>query len=411
MRDISEFREHWRPLTGSFVGLGSGLALNSYILSTFAPYFIDQFGWTTAEWAMLGAVQILVVFCLPMAGRLTDLFGVRPVAAVGAITFPLLLVAIATMNGNIYVYLGIYIAQTVLCSTTTSTVYTRAVAESFSARRGLALAICGSSPPLIAALGSPLMTGFVANHGWRAGYMVIAIFCALCTVLTLTLLPGGNRQILQKSFVPMERPRGVYEELVRMPIFWLMLLACFFVNLPFALATSHIKMVVLDQGISDSQAALMISTFAIGSIVGRIIAGVALDALPGHLIAAIGFGLPFASLIMLASGLDSTLMVGFAILLMGLSFGSEGDVIPYLITRYFNMAIFSTVMGLLSASIGTSMALGNVLLSISLTATGNFNLYLMIAAGGSLLGSGIFLMLGQRRYRRPLGNRPTLADV
>jgi MFS family permease len=153
-------------------------------------------------------------------------------------------------------------------------------------------------------------------------------------------------------------------------------------------------MVVLEQGISDADAAMMISAFAIGSIVGRVIAGVALDYLAGHVIAAIGFGLPFIGLLLLASGYDSTPVVGLAILLMGLSFGSEGDVIPYLVTRYFNIAVFSTVMGLLSASIGTAMAMGNVILGLALEMTDSFDLYLLIAAAGSLIGSAVFLMLG-----------------
>ena len=40
MRDFSEFRRHWRPLTASFLGMASGLSLNAFILSVFAPYLI-----------------------------------------------------------------------------------------------------------------------------------------------------------------------------------------------------------------------------------------------------------------------------------------------------------------------------------------------------------------------------------
>jgi len=401
MREFSEFRRHWRPLAASFLGMGSALSLNSYILSTFAPYLIEEFGWSRTQWAMLGTVQILVLFCLPVAGRLTDMFGVRPVAATGALSFPLFLVAIAMMNGDIYVYLGIYIAQTILCSTTTATVYSRVVAEVFSIRRGLALAIAGSSPPLVAALGSPLITSFVDQHGWRAGYIAIAVFCAICAAATIALLP--RRVVMPgptaKAAPAQPRKTGVYRDIVRMPAFWMMLAACFLVNLPFTLATSQIKMVVLDQGISDADAAIMISAFAIGSIVGRFAAGMALDSLPGHIIAAIGFGLPFVGLLLLASSYDTKAAVGFAILLMGLSFGSEGDVIPYIVTRYFSMAIFSTVMGLLSASIGSAMAVGNIILGIALKTTNSFDLYLVIAAAGSFSGSAIFLLLGLRRFR------------
>jgi hypothetical protein len=54
MQDLGEFRQNWRPLLGSFLGMGSALSLNAYILSTFAPYLIGEFGWSRAQWAMLG---------------------------------------------------------------------------------------------------------------------------------------------------------------------------------------------------------------------------------------------------------------------------------------------------------------------------------------------------------------------
>ena len=116
VRDFSEFRQHWRPLVGAFLGMGSALSLNAYILSIFAPYFIEEFGWTRSQWAMLGVVQILVMICLPIAGRLADLYGVRRVAAVGALTYPVFLIAITMMDGSIHTYLAIYIIQTIIGS-------------------------------------------------------------------------------------------------------------------------------------------------------------------------------------------------------------------------------------------------------------------------------------------------------
>ena len=100
-------------------------------------------------------------------------------------------------------------------------------------------------------------------------------------------------------------------------------------------------------------------------------------------------------LLLLASSIDSIAAVTLAILLIGLSFGSEGDIIPYLAARYFGIGIFSTVVGLLSAVIGSSMALGSVILSIVLGATDSFNLYLLIAAGTATAGSLLFLMMGE----------------
>ncbi|MBV1691606.1 MFS transporter [Novosphingobium sp. G106] len=399
MHDFREFRRHWRPLTASFLGMASGLSLNSFILSTFAPYLIKEFGWSRSQWATWGVIQLLLLVCMPLIGRLTDLFGVRLVASIGAIVFPLSLFAIAGMNGSVGIYLAIYVTQTVLCATTTSTVYSRPVAEAFSVRRGVALAIVGSAPPLVAALGSPLISAFVGQHGWRAGYVVMAIYCAVCAAATIALLP--RRRPLPRATPESlkQRRSGVYREIVRMPAFWIMLAACFLVNLPFTLAISQLKMVVLDQGITDADAAMMVSIFAVGSIVGRIVAGFGLDALPAHIIAAVSFGLPFIGLLLLASPYDSVPMVGFAILLMGLSFGGEGDVVPFLVTRYFDIGVFSTVLGLLTASIASAMAIGNVALGLVLARTNSFDLYLVIAAAGAFIGSSLFLLLGLHRFR------------
>ena len=391
MPDFSEFRTHWRPLLGAFIGMGSALSLNSYILSIFAPYLIDDFGWSHKQWTLLGTVQMLVMICLPIAGRLTDLFGVRRVAAVGALSFPVFLLAIVSMDGSIGTYAAIYIAQTIICSTTTATVYSRVVAAAFKIRRGLALGIAGSSPPLIAAVFSSPISSFVSQNGWRAGYLVIAAFCAICAVLTMLLLPKHEPGDAPAKAA---RPVGAYRAIFAMPAFWIMLAAFFLVNLPFTLATSQIKLVVLAQGLTDGSAAIMVSVFAVSSIIGRIISGGALDYAPAHRIAALNFVLPFAGLLLLASPLDTMPTVALAIGLIGFAFGGEGDILPYLVMRHFGIGVFSTVLGMLSAAVGLAMGMGNVLLAYTLGATNSFEVYLFTAAATAFIGSAMFLTLG-----------------
>lgn len=401
MTGSGEFRRHWRPLLAGSLGVGTALSLNTYILSIFAPYMIAEFGWTLSQWAMLGLVQLVVMISIPIAGRLTDLYGVRRVAAIGAFSYPLFLLAIAAMSGDIYVYLGIYIAQTVICSTTTMTVYSRVVAGAYSARRGLALGICGSAPPLIGAVISLVMTDFVADYGWRTGYVAVAVFCAICSVATFFLLGSGDAAREAKPVVPAEkRPRGDYRAIFASPVFWIMLIALFLVNLPFSLAASQLKLVVLDQGLPDASAAVMVSVFAVGSIVGRVVSGAALDWLPAHWIAALVFALPVIGLLMLASPLDTEAVVLGGLLLIGLSFGGEGDIIPYLVTRYFGIAVYGTVLGLLTAAMGAAMAAGNVLLSMTLAQAGGYQTYFLTAATTAAIGSAMFLLLGLPRLKR-----------
>jgi predicted MFS family arabinose efflux permease len=365
-----EFRHHWRPLLAAFMGMGTALSLNSYILSVFAPYFLKEFGWTSAQWSLLGVGQMLLMVCLPIAGRLTDLYGVRRTAMAGAIVFPLSLLAMAAQSGDIAVFAALFVVQLVVCSTTT----------------------------LVAAIGSPAISAFVADHGWRNGLMLIAVFCALGSILMLALMPKAAPRDRQPKAAPATRPTGVYRTVMAMPVFWLIMAAVFLANLPFTLAISQLKMVVLAQGLTDSTAALMVSVFAIGSIVGRLVAGVALDYLAASHVAAVSFALPVVGLLLLASPMDSVTVVFIAILLIGLSFGGEGDIVPYLVTRYFPVAMFSTVLGLNTAAIGTAMALGNVMLSATLGAANSYEPYLYTASACALIGALLCLVLDHRAF-------------
>jgi MFS family permease len=399
--DWGEFRRHWRPLLAASLGMGSALSLNTYILSIFAPYLLHEFGWTRAQWAMLGLVQIAVMIAIPIAGRLTDLYGVRRVAAIGAVSYPLFLLAIAGMNGDIRVYLGIYIVQTLICSTTTATVYSRVVASAFKIHRGLALGLAGSAPPLVGAMLSPVMSGFVASHGWRAGYVTIAAICAVATILTFLLLKSEDTaRYAEAGPTAAKRSGADYRVILTTPAFWLICAALFLANLPFSLATSQLKLVVLDQGLPDSAAATMVSVFAVASILGRVVSGIALDRLPAHLVAAAAFALPVAGLLLLASAYNSFPAVVVAIGLIGVCFGGEGDVVPYLVTRYFGMAIFGTVLGLLTAVVGGAMGLGNILIAAALAATNSFDAYLLGTAGTAAIGSLLFLSLSLPPFRR-----------
>lgn len=399
MEQPGEFGRNWRALLAAFLGMSSALSVNSYLLSIFAPYLLAEFGWTRAQWAAVGLVQILIMFCMPVVGRLAGIHGVRKVAGVGALAFPLFLVAMTRMDGNLTTFLILWTAQTVICSTTTATVYSRVVAAAFDRRRGLALGICGSGPPLIGALGSPLLTLFAASHGWRSAYLLVAALSLVAGLVTMALLGPVEREQARTAAAPARRSWADYRAIFARPVFWIVLAACFLGNLPFSLAATQLKMVVIDQGLSDQTAALMVSAFALGSIAGRVISGVALDMLPAHHVAAVGFALPFFGLLLLASPWNGAPVIMLAVLLIGISFGGEGDVIPYLVTRYFSIGVFGTVLGLLIAAMGAAMALGNGLLALVLARTDSYDGYLVLAAAASFIGAALFLLLGRPAFR------------
>ena len=176
--------------------------------------------------------------------------------------------------------------------------------------------------------------------------------------------------------------------------------------MPFSLATTQIKLVVTEQGLPDASAALMVSALGIASVVGRFVFGVAVDRLSPARVAAFSFVLPVLGVLLLASPIDSFAVVLTAVVLIGLAFGSEADVIPVLVARFFGIRLFSTVLGLLTGAMAAGMVSGTVVLALVLRRTQSFNAHLLIVAVAALIGSMLFVALGSRRFSQVRMVRP-----
>jgi MFS family permease len=145
---LGELRMHWRSLLAASIGMGCGYMLNMYLGSLFAPHLIEAFGWSRAQFATTGTTILASLIALPIVGRLTDAYGARPMATVGVIATPLIFVGYSLLNGSFAVYFALSVVQImVVGGTTTSTVYSRLIAQDFDRTRGLALAIAACTPP------------------------------------------------------------------------------------------------------------------------------------------------------------------------------------------------------------------------------------------------------------------------
>ncbi len=389
-----EFRQGWRPLAAATIGLSAGLSLNAYVTSIFGPYLIDAFGWSKAAFALVGSLTLVTLVMIPVAGRLTDLFGVRAVAITGIIGYPVSLLLLSMLQGDIGVFYLLILLQAIFCIGTTTAVYSRVVAQEFTAGRGLALAICACGPALVGAAASPALTAFNEAYGWRAGYQALAIFSTGLGLLTLLLLPQVDREAMARQRRSRNARRD-YGGIVRTPAFWALLAGAFLCSLPHALAYSQIKLMLQEHGVTPLQAGYMVSVFAGGVLLGRFGTGVALDRFPTPIVAALVMGLPAIGMLILATGNAPLSLLVLAVVLVGLSFGGEADVLAYAAAQYFPMEIFSSVTGLLISSVGVAIGAGSVLLSYTLSISDNFQLYTSIAGVTVFVGSFCFLFLAR----------------
>lgn len=393
MTYLRELSLHWRPLAAASLGLVAG-TISNYVGNLFAPYLVRDFGWSKAQFALIGLTVVIAAICLPVVGHLVDRHGMRRIAAVGVTLLPVIFAGLGLQQGSFGIFFALSLGQMLVVSALAGiVVYNRLIVRSFDRARGLALGIASCAPAVAAAAGSPLLSTFIDDHGWRAGYFLMAALTALAGGAALALVPRTFQDRNVPAKVAEEQPDGL-KNLLGNRSFLVIFSAMLLCNLHFTMQTSQLKLVIAELGIRFETGSAMVSAFAIGVILGRIACGIALDRFAPRLVASCCFLIPSLGLALLASGAGGSVpMVAIAVTTLGFSVGAEGDIAAYLVARYFPPHQFSTVLGLVAAAMAISALAGTIILSRTVALTGSYNLFLGIAATTMALGSLSFLVL------------------
>ncbi len=394
-RYLHEIRDNFRLLVAASLGLASGYQLTAFIANLFGPYLLHDLGWSKAQLSLAGAAVLPNIVLAPIAGRMVDLHGVRLMAAIGIISTPLIYLAYASMTGSVALFLTIVFLQALSTGlTTTSIVYARPLAQKFDRARGLALATAACAPALVSLLMARPLGAFIQAHGWRAGYLLLAVYSTISGVITFALIPGRGA-VSGKIAASSRKGAGLYRQITQTRAFWLIAVALFLGNLPILVQGSQMGVLLTDRGMSSEGVAGMVSLYAMSVIAGRLACGLALDRWPTHLVAAVVLALPGLGLLTLASGITQPMLLAAAIAVLGLSLGADTDVMSYVVMRFFPAEIFSTVVSLVASAVALAGVCGSLILSLTLSLTGRFTLFLALTGFAALAGGTRFLLLGE----------------
>lgn len=386
---LNELKAHIRPLTAATLGIAFGLSINNYTASLFGAHLVKEFGWDRADFAKITIFALILLPLFPLLGRLTDVKGVRFVAALGVIGMPLTMVAFANMTGDLNQFFVISLLQLMCGACLTSTVFNRVVAERFTLARGIAFAIIMSGPPLTGGIAAWALGPMIGEYGWRGGYLFLGAVILLFGLLALILLPAKT----PLKAMPSTAKRD-YGLILRSPVFWLASLGMLLCNIPQALGSNQLMLMLQENGVPLT-ASIYVSLYPFGVFVGRFLTGAALDRFPAHIVGAIGLALPAIGFAILASPYDGAIMLGLAVLLMGLAQGAEGDVAAYAVARHFPLAIFATVMGPVNAATAVGASLGGLVLVPMLGHFQNYVPFLIFSTIVTLLGAMALFLLGR----------------
>lgn len=403
---LGEFRRNLRPLAAASLGAGTSLPFFAYTNSIFAPHLIQQFGWSRAQFALVGLTMLASLPILPIVGRLTDLFGVKRVALTGTILLVPCFIAYSLMQGSFLMFLGIFTAVLAIGSATSTLTYARLVVESFERARGLALTVMNCMPAVLAIAGVPLLNWSIETYGWRASFLGLGAFAFVFGMAAVLLIPPRLGTAHPEHPVPVEQPRAAREDyaaIFRSRIFWFIMAGMFLCMLQTPLHSGQMNIMLLDNHLTTQTAAEIVSIYAFGTIVGRIGCGLALDRYSTPIVTAISMGIPALGYLLLATSWDAISVITFSMFLVGVSVGAESDLVGYLVARYFKMRIFNTVSGLLFTCSFMVSATGALLISLTLRLTDSFAPFLWFVAGTITIGSILFLQLPKDRNIAKIG--------
>lgn len=340
-----EFARGGLVLFACFIGIGvSIVSLMGYSAGVFIQPLGETFGWTRAEIGTSGIISnVVLMTAAPFAGRLIDRHGLKRIATLSMLLYAAGVFSLSQMQGDIRVFFAICAVTSFVGVASTPLAFTRAITAFFVRRRGLALGLGLTSTGVAGVLAPAFLTPFVAEHGWRAGYMVLAALILLATPIVWALVRDYPGEATRQGGA-LAAPEGVtLSQARRDPAFWVMglvfLLAALAVN---GLVVSFIPM-LLDAGSSAAHAGSLAALIGAAVVVGRLITGSLIDRLFAPHVAAVVFTV--AAIALIAFRVAGPPAAAAAAIALGLAMGAEVDLIGYLTSRYFGLAHYGAIFG------------------------------------------------------------------
>jgi MFS family permease len=361
-----ELSRRWPVLLGAFLGLAGGVSsIAYYSQGLFVGPLTQTFGWSREQMSLVTlAGGMLLAILSPFVGTLVDRFGVvRPLL----VSFCAMIVGylvLSRIGGSFALFLLVQLLLIGVGSATGPVSFTRIVSENFVAARGFALGATLAGGGVMAIIAPPIIASLIAQNSWREGYLAVAGLVLVCATLSLALLVPRLRSTASSLTVTKEEvstDAHYRTPDLSSPFIWRLAFTFLLVALGVGGFTFHMVPMLTDAGMDLSSAARIQSLIGVALLVGRLGAGALMDRIFAPYIAA-------SAVLLAALGLAIIAMFGVAAaapgaLLIGLALGAEGDVIGYLTARYFGLAVYGRIYGILYGIFAFGLGLSPLVIS------------------------------------------------
>lgn len=359
-----------------------------YTFSIFLKPVTEEFGWSRESASIaFGIAAITVAICSPPLGFLLDRYPARRIILPCITVFGCAFASLALMTRHLWHLYAVFFVLGMVGNGTAQLAFTRALSTWFRDRRGAAFAVLMTGGAIGAIVWPPIAQALIEAVGWRIAAAILgAVVLAIGWPLGLRVKEREGMVTVREAGVAGCSVAGG----IRSHIFWIILTVLFCASISQNGAITHLSAILTDRGISPGAAALAASALGGAAVLGRLLAGWLLDRF---------FAPRVAMILLLAAALGALVLSGARSLstgvagasLIGLGMGSEADITPWLLAKYFGLRSFSTLYGLSWTAYAIAGAIGPIIMGKAFDATGSYQSLLMQLAGVAA-GSAVLLL-------------------
>jgi MFS transporter, OFA family, oxalate/formate antiporter len=357
-------------------------------------------GWTRGEVSGLIAAGLVgIAIGAPVVGRLIDAYGARRVVVVGTVGFPLSLL-LFSFSGTLRTAIPLALIVGMVGSSVSQYSYLPVLPLYFDRRLGLSLGIAMFGVGLGTILVPLGVEHLQADHGWREVYRVVAavvLGISLPNALFLLRVPSVGAAARLASATSGRLVEGVTASAAIRSRVFVQLALCIFLSI--AVMTGfgiHLTTLLTDRGFSPRTAALIFSLYGLTQAMARLAGGFLLDLVDGRWIGAIFLSAAAAGAAALAIS-SAGYVVLLSTCLLSSANGMEGDLLPYLVRRYFGLRAYSTIYGALGFAFSFGPPVGTIVLGKGFDRFGGYTQMLQLVACSLLISVLLLVSLGKPR--------------
>lgn len=356
-----------------------------------------EFGWSRGAVSISFAIAALSVgACSPFIGWLLDRYPARRIILPCLIVFGAGFASLSLLTGKLWQLYLVALVIGIVGNGAAHLAYSRVVTTWFEAKRGLAFAILLAGSAVGAIVLPPITEALTQSLGWRGAFAVLGgavLAIGLPCAVRVRERFGGAQQSTGAT-----AEGSTVRESVRSRVFWLILVTLFLISISQNGAIAHLAPLLTDHGVSAQQAAWAVSSMGASILLGRVLTGWFLDRYFAPRVAVILFALSALGSFLLsntgsfATGITAASLIGFGM-------GGEGDITPYLLTRYFGLRSFSTLYGFSWTAYAIAGGAGPVIMGRAFDLTGSYHSLLIVLTAATLVAAALFLLMP--RYAQP----------